>query len=126
MTKSLNDKLKELPKSRREHVLAAADRQHATYLTLQELRKAKHLSQVQLAERLNIRQATVAQMEKRSDLMLSTLRNHIEAMGGRLNLMVEFPQGAPVYLEGFGEPKEPPIAGSKWIGSAHAGNIRAE
>ena len=47
-------------------------------------------------------------MEKRSDLMLSTLRGYIEAMGGKLNLMVEFPDQAPISLEGFGDTKEPP------------------
>ena len=75
MGKSLTDKLNALPKARRERIEAEANRLHAEYLTLQELRKAQQLTQVQLAETLNIRQATVAQMEKRSDLMLSTLRS---------------------------------------------------
>ena len=108
MGKSLNDKLNELPEARRERILAEADRLHAEYLTLQELRKAKQLTQAQLAEVLNIRQATIAQMEKRSDLMLSTLRGYIEAMGGKLSLMVEFPDRAPVSLEGFGDTEETP------------------
>ena len=108
MGKSLNEKLNELPVTRRERILAEADRLHAEHLTLQELRKAKQLTQVQLAEVLNIRQATIAQMEKRSDLMLSTLRGYIEAMGGKLNLMVEFPDRVPVSLEGFGDTEEPP------------------
>lgn len=108
MGKSLNDKLNELPEARREHILAEADRLHAEYLTLQELRKAKQLTQAQLAEMLNIRQATVAQMEKRSDLMLSTLRSYVEAMGGKLGLMVEFPGRAPVSLEGLGDTEKPP------------------
>ena len=46
--------------------------------------------------------------EKRSDLMLSTLRDYIEAMGGKLNLVVEFPDRVPVSLEGFGDTEEPP------------------
>ena len=108
MGKSLTDKLKELPEARRERLLAEADRLHDEYLTLQGLRKAKKLTQAQLAEVLNIRQATIAQMEKRSDLMLSTLRSYVEAMGGRLSLMVEFPDRAPVPLEGFGDTEEPP------------------
>ncbi len=108
MGKSLNDKMNELPGARRERILAEADRLHAEYLTLQELRKAKKLTQVQLAEVLNIRQATIAQMEKRSDLMLSTLRSYVEAMGGKLSLMVEFPDRAPVSLEGLGDTEEPP------------------
>jgi len=108
MGKSLNDKMNELPAARRERILAEADRLHTEYLTLQELRKAKKLTQVQLAEVLNIRQATIAQMEKRSDLMLSTLRSYVEAMGGKLSLMVEFPDRAPVSLEGLGDTEEQP------------------
>lgn len=108
MGKSLNDKMNELPEARRARILAEADRLHGEYLTLQELRKAKKLTQVQLADVLKIRQATVAQMEKRSDLMLSTLRSYVEAMGGKLSLMVEFPDQVPVSLEGLGDTEEPP------------------
>ncbi|MDE0214802.1 MAG: XRE family transcriptional regulator [Deltaproteobacteria bacterium] len=72
-------------------------------MTLQDLRKAKALTQSQLAECLGIRQSTVAQMEKRSDLLISTLRGYIEAMGGRLDLVVAFPDRVPVHLGGLGE-----------------------
>ena len=107
MGKSLKEKLNALPKTRRKRILAEADRLHAEYLTLQDLRKARKLTQTQLAEVLNIRQASVAQMEKRSDLMLSTLRSYVEAMGGKLNLTVEFSDREPVFLEGFGDTEEP-------------------
>ena len=82
---------------------AEADRLHTEYLTLQELRKAKELTQVQLAETLGIQQATVAKYERQSDLLLSTLRSYVAAMGGDLKLMVEFPGKAPVALEGLGD-----------------------
>ena len=108
MGKSLNEKLDALPEARRNRIIAEADRLRAEYLTLQELRKAKKLTQTQLAEALNIRQATIAQMEKRSDLMLSTLRSYVEAMGGTLSLIVEFPGRVPVSLEGLGDTEEPP------------------
>ena len=108
MGKLLSDKLKEFPDVRRNQILATADRLHAEYLTLQELRKAKKLTQTQLAETLNIRQATIAKMEQRSDLLLSTLRSYVEAMGGTLSLMVEFPESAPVSLEGLGDTEKPP------------------
>ena len=88
MAQSLNKKLSELPAARRERILAETDRLHAEYLTLQELRKAMKLTQEQLAEMLKIRQATIAQTERRSDLMLSTLRSYVEAMGGKLSLAV--------------------------------------
>ena len=108
MGKSLKEKLTALPEARRERIQAEADRLYDEYLTLQDLRKARKLTQAQLAEVLNIRQASVAQMEKRSDLMLSTLRSYVEAMGGRLSLKVEFSDRSPVSLEGFGDAEEPP------------------
>jgi len=106
MGRTLKQMLDELPEARRERILAEVDRLQAEYLTIRELRKARRLTQVQLAEVLKIRQATVAQMERRSDLMLSTLRSYVEAMGGRLTLTVEFPDRAPVSLEGLGDTEE--------------------
>ena len=81
---------------------------HAEYLTLQELRKAKALTQAQFAQMPTYRQATVAQLEKRSDLMLLTLRSYVEAMGGHLRLLVHSPDRPPVSLEGLGDTEEPP------------------
>ena len=104
----MNDKMNELPEVRRELIFADADRLHAEYLSLQELRKAGKLTQVQLAEVMNISQATIARMEKRSDLLLSTLRNYVKAIGGKLSLTVEFPDRASVSLEGLGDTEEPP------------------
>ncbi len=103
MTKTLKDKMAELPAARRAAIEDRAAQLHAEYLTLQELRKAKDLTQVQLAKTLNIKQATIAKMEKRSDLLISTLRGYVEAMGGRLNLLVEFPGQKPVSLDGLGD-----------------------
>ena len=73
----------------------------ATYLTLQELRKVHDLTQEALAAKLNIKQENVSRIEKRSDLLLSTLRGYVEAMGGELQLVVQFPDSPPVTLNGF-------------------------
>lgn len=107
MARSLKEKLATLDPARRAVIEAEADRLHAEYLTLQELRKAKQLTQVQLAETLGVQQATVAKYERQSDLLLSTLTSYVRAMGGELKLMVEFPGKAPVALEGLGEMDEP-------------------
>lgn len=106
MGTTLKEKLEQLDPDRKAKIEAEADRLHAEYLTLQELRKAKQLTQVQLAQSLGVRQESIAQMEKRSDLLVSTLRSYVEAMGGRLNLSVEFPGKAPVSLEGLGDTEE--------------------
>jgi len=106
MARSLNDKLGALDADRRARVEAEADRLYTEYLTLKELRKAKELTQVELARSLGIQQATVAKYERQSDLLLSTLTNYVRAMGGNLKLMVEFPGLPPVALEGLGDTAE--------------------
>jgi DNA-binding XRE family transcriptional regulator len=63
-------------------------------LPLDELRNARGLSQKMLAEALGIQQPAVAKMEKRADMYISTLRSHIEAMGGRLEITARFPEGS--------------------------------
>jgi transcriptional regulator with XRE-family HTH domain len=71
------------------------------YQTLQDLRKAHKLTQVRMAEILGITQDNVSRLEKRSDVLLSTLRSYVEAMGGKLDLVVTFPDREPVLLEGL-------------------------
>jgi DNA-binding XRE family transcriptional regulator len=61
---------------------------------LVELRNARGLSQKMLAEALGIQQPAIAKMEKRTDMYISTLRSHIEAMGGHLEIIAHFPDGS--------------------------------
>jgi len=63
-------------------------------MPLNELRQARGLSQKMLAEVLRVQQPSIAKMEKRTDMYLSTLRSHIEAMGGELDVVARFPDGA--------------------------------
>ena len=63
-------------------------------MPLQELRQARGLSQKMLAEMLHVQQPSIAKLEKRTDMYLSTLRSHIEAMGGELQVIAQFPDGA--------------------------------
>ena len=107
MSTTLKDKIAQLDADRRARIEEEAQQLHSEYLTLQELRKAKELTQVELAETLGMKQASVAQMEKRSDLMLSTVRSYVEAMGGKLRLLVEFPDRESVSLDGLGDTEEP-------------------
>lgn len=103
----LSKKMAQLSPERQKRISATAEQLHGEYLTLKELRKAKALTQIQLAQTLGIRQASVAQMEKRTDLMISTVRSYVEAMGGKLKLSVEFPDHMAVSLEGLGDTEEP-------------------
>ena len=63
-----------------------------------KLRQARQLTQVALAERLDVPQGAISRMERRTDLLLSTLRQYIEGMGGRLELKAVFP-GAEFLLD---------------------------
>jgi predicted XRE-type DNA-binding protein len=63
-------------------------------MPLNELRHARGLSQKMLAEALHIQQPAIAKLERRADMYLSTLRSHIEAMGGQLEIVARFPDGA--------------------------------
>ena len=62
-------------------------------MALQELRQARALSQVDLAERLNVKQAAVSKLERRDDMYVSTLREYIRALGGDLEIIARFPDG---------------------------------
>ncbi len=63
-------------------------------MPLNELRQARGLSQKMLAEVLHVQQPSIAKIEKRTDMYLSTLRSHIEAMGGKLEVIARFPEGS--------------------------------
>jgi transcriptional regulator with XRE-family HTH domain len=63
-------------------------------MPLHELRRARGMSQETLAKALRIRQPNVAKLEKRTDIYISTLRATIEAMGGTLDIVARFPDGA--------------------------------
>ena len=62
-------------------------------MPMHELRRARQLSQEQLANVLDIKQGSVSKLERRTDLYISTLRRYVEAMGGELTLRARFPEG---------------------------------
>jgi DNA-binding XRE family transcriptional regulator len=71
-------------------------------MPLHELRVARGLSQKSLAELLNVQQPAIAKLEKRADMYVSTLRNHIRAMGGELEITAKFPDGE-IKIQQFSE-----------------------
>jgi predicted XRE-type DNA-binding protein len=71
-------------------------------MPLHELRRARGLSQKMLAEALHVQQPSVAKLERRTDMYISTLRSHIEAMGGELQVIAKFPDGT-VKINNFAE-----------------------
>lgn len=71
-------------------------------MRLNELRRARELSQQALAERLGTTQPEVSRLESRTDMYLSTLRRFVEAIGGELVIVAEFPDGT-VRISQFAE-----------------------
>ena len=81
----------------------------AREISLRELRHAVNKTQKNVARTLNMGQEGVSRLEKRSDLLLSTLRNFVEAVGGSLTLVAQFPDQEPIVIGGLGKivaPKE--------------------
>src|SRR5216684_5712745 len=103
MAITLKDKMKELSPAQRKKVEARAAELIAEEMTLQQLRHARKLTQQRIAKSLHIGQEGVSKIEKRSDLLISTLRGYVEAMGGSLSIIAEFPDRGPVTLSGIAE-----------------------
>ncbi|MNZ65324.1 Helix-turn-helix domain protein [compost metagenome] len=101
MAKSLDQIMKGLPAARRQKIEQRGEELIAEQMTLQELRKELNLTQEAMAELLDMKQGNVSRVEKRTDMLISTLREYVEAMGGTLELVARLPGRAPVKLEGF-------------------------
>jgi len=70
--------------------------------SLAELRRARELTQSQLAEAMETTQSGISRMEHQADLYVRTLRSYIEAMGGKLEITAVFPEAkAKVLIETF-------------------------
>jgi len=114
MAVNVNDKIKKLSPDQRKKVETRAAELIAEEMTLRELRRARKLTQVRMARALGINQDSVSRLEKRSDLLLSTLRKTVEAMGGNLSLVAKFPDPAPVTSSGIaGDDPAPKPPGRK-------------
>ena len=111
---------KELSPVRHKKVEARAAQLIAEEMTLQELRRARKLTQVRMAKELGIGQDGVSKLEKRANLMISTLRKTVEAMGGTLSLVAEFPDRPPVALSGIAEDDPDPKPTGRKDTHAHA------
>ncbi|MBP3729976.1 MAG: XRE family transcriptional regulator [Mailhella sp.] len=92
MAKNFQEFVRSMPPESRARAMEKADAMLAE-MPLQEVRRARGLSQALLAEALQVSQPSIAQMEKRTDMYISTLRSHIRAMGGELDVIAHFPDG---------------------------------
>lgn len=67
--------------------------------TLKDLRKRAGQTQEELAGALGVGQDTISRLEKRSDMLLSTLRHYVECIGGQLDLVATFPDQPPMIID---------------------------
>jgi transcriptional regulator with XRE-family HTH domain len=103
MPVNMNEVIRKLSPAERKKVEKRAADRIAEEMSLRDLRKARKLTQARVAKRLGITQDSVSRLEKRSDLLISTLRKTVKAMGGDVRIVAEFPDRAPVVLSELSE-----------------------
>lgn len=103
MARTLNEKLAQLPRERRERIETHASELIAEEMSLRELRRALGRTQVKIAKDLGIGQEAVSRLEGRADMLISTLDRYIKEAGGELELVARFPHRKPVRLKGLGD-----------------------
>ena len=103
MGRTLKDVVDGLEPDRRARLGPRPEEIHQEYLTLKKLRSHMELTQTALARNMVVAQATIAQLEQRNDIHVSTLRKYVEALGGTLSIIVEMPGQGPMPLAGFGD-----------------------
>jgi predicted transcriptional regulator len=92
MVKNFRELQAKMSREARARSQAKAE-QMAAEMALDELREALKLTQESLAESLHVRQAAISKVERRADMLISTLRKIIEAMGGELEIRAILPTG---------------------------------
>lgn len=103
MGRALDDVIAALPKERQDRVEARFDEMKQEVEGLGELRRVVGKAQADVAAALNIKQPSVSKIEKQADMYLSTLRSYVEAIGGRLDLVVRLPSRPPLRIERLGD-----------------------
>jgi transcriptional regulator with XRE-family HTH domain len=119
MSVNIRDKIGKLNSIQRKTVEDRAAELIAEEMSLRDLRKARKLTQARVAKALGITQDSVSRLERRSDLLLSTLRKTVKAMGGDVHIVAEFPDRGPVVLSELSE-DDPPRKSSRRHAHAHA------
>ena len=109
MPTNVQKRIQSLRANRRKKIETRAAELIAEEMSLRDLREALTLTQQRIAATLGIGQDSVSRLERRSDLLLSTLRSYIEAMGGSLSLIAEFPDREPISLSGLTTMEPKPV-----------------
>lgn len=111
MGRRLGDVLQSLPEGRRQRIMLRGRELVAEVLALRQLRQRLAVSQREMAERLEVSQPAISQLEHQRDMQLSTLRNYVAALGGELEIIVRLPGQLPIVLQ-----QEPELSGGSGSG----------
>lgn len=103
MGRTLNEVMAGLPKKRRIAIEREAKRLIEEEYSLREIRKALSLTQDELAKELGVGQDEISRIERRADMLVSTLRRVIVGMGGELDIVARFPNHDPVHIAKIGD-----------------------
>lgn len=101
MGKTLQQKIAELPKAQQARVRAEARKLIGEEMSLRDLRATLNLTQTELAEALGVGQDEVSRTERRADMLVSTLRHYVEALGGTLDIVARLPGHPPARIAQF-------------------------
>ena len=102
-TVSLAEAIARQPPEMRKQIENLVVQLRAERATMREIRERQKIAQVERAAELGIGPESVARIERRNDALVSTIREAVEAMGGDLHIIAEFPDRRRVELSGFGE-----------------------
>ncbi len=107
MARSLNEFIAELPADEQAEIEARYQVLKQEVEGLRELRQIAGKAQADIATALNIKQPSVSKIEKQADMYLSTLRSYVEAIGGKLELIVKLPTRPAFTIQHLGDVVEP-------------------
>ncbi|OYW34447.1 MAG: XRE family transcriptional regulator, partial [Brevundimonas sp. 12-68-7] len=108
MARSLNEIIAELPLEEQAEIEARYQELKQEVESLRELRQIAGKAQAEIATTLHIKQPSVSKIEKQADMYLSTLRSYVEAVGGKLELVVKLPDRPALHLHQLGEVLDTP------------------
>ena len=109
MAKKFSDIRKPETPERRTRI-EAKKKEMLAEVRLQDLRRARSMSQATLAEAMDVAQSEVSKIERRTDVYVGTIRRYLEAMGGSLRITAVFPEGGEVEISQFSDIAEPELA----------------
>lgn len=107
MPRTLDDMLASLPPDQLAEIEARYQEMLREIEGLRELRRIAGKAQADIARALELEQPSISKLEHQADMYISTLRDYVEALNGRLDIVVTLPGHPPLRLYGLGDLREP-------------------